>query len=429
MRRSLLNQLLFGLLACSRACNKLYTFAGSCLGMLMVSFAVDRFVSTRKRRPPCILFIQFTNPGAYPPLHHSSRILAQAGWEVRVLATEDFESGVLRFPSTPEIHVTKLPFLPGMAFRKLHYIWFCIRAVWEATRWRASWVYASDLPSYPAALAASLTGKRVILHEHDSPGPIPAPTLLNRFLRFTRTRLAHRAVLNILPNHARAHAFQKQTGAKSVCVVWNCPSLTEIAEPEGLPHEGFVLYYHGNISSSLLPLTVIQALKLLPEDVLLLIIGYETEGHFGYNGTIRETAARLGLSDRVSVQRPVARFELFNASRQADVGLALFPVPTGPADSYAGASNKVFDYLCCGMPVLVTDSPEWNSFFSGEGCSVPCNPADPLSISQAILKLYQDRALLRAMGQRGKSRILSGWNYETQFSPVLKLLNSSRETI
>lgn len=34
-----------------------------------------------------ILYIQYTNPAGYPPLEHSSRILAQADWEVLFLGT------------------------------------------------------------------------------------------------------------------------------------------------------------------------------------------------------------------------------------------------------------------------------------------------------------------------------------------------------
>ena len=34
-----------------------------------------------------ILYIQFTDPAVYPPLEHSSRLLADRGWEVLILGT------------------------------------------------------------------------------------------------------------------------------------------------------------------------------------------------------------------------------------------------------------------------------------------------------------------------------------------------------
>jgi hypothetical protein len=34
----------------------------------------------------CVLFVQATNPGAYPPLIHASMMMAEAGWEVTFLS-------------------------------------------------------------------------------------------------------------------------------------------------------------------------------------------------------------------------------------------------------------------------------------------------------------------------------------------------------
>ena len=55
---------------------------------------------------------------------------------------------------------------------------------------------------------------------------------------------------------------------------------------------------------------------------------------------------------------------------------------------------------------------------------MPCDPTDPASISRAVLKLYYDRNLAQEMGRRGRNRVLSDWNYETQFAPVLQILQN-----
>ena len=38
-----------------------------------------------------VLYLQYTSPANYPPLEHSSRILADAGWQVLPLARERME--------------------------------------------------------------------------------------------------------------------------------------------------------------------------------------------------------------------------------------------------------------------------------------------------------------------------------------------------
>ena len=135
-----------------------------------------------------------------------------------------------------------------------------------------------------------------------------------------------------------------------------------------------------------------------------------------------ETAASLGIAHRVFVAPPVSRSELLELCREGDVGLALFPEPTGgPANSYAGASNKVFDYLCCGMPVLIPNYVEWN-FLRRAGLALACEPSAPESIAAAVLWFYNHREEARSMGERGRQKILQDWNYEAQFEPVLRCL-------
>jgi glycosyltransferase involved in cell wall biosynthesis len=373
-----------------------------------------------------IFYIQFTNPGGYPPLHHSSRILANEGWDVLFFGTKSFgSSSILKLPPDPRIR-RKIFSYPARGLLKLYYLWFCVRVLWKTFWWRPAWLYASDVFSYPPALLTSLlTGTRVILHEHDSPNHQSQVGLL---LLWTRAQLARRAWLNILPSAPRAEAFRKETQASTVQVVWNCPLIQEMPLPKaGNNRDSFVLYYHGNISPTLLPLTVVTSLKLLPKAVVLRIVGYETEGNVGYSKNLIETAASLGVADRVFVAPPVSRSELFEFCRKGDVGLAFFPEPTGPANSYAGASNKIFDYLCCGMPVLTANTAEWRNFFPGADLALACEPSSPESIAASVLWFYKHREDARLMGERGRQKILQDWNYEAQFEPVLRYLKGYRD--
>ena len=41
------------------------------------------------------------------------------------------------------------------------------------------------------------------------------------------------------------------------------------------------------------------------------------------------------------------------------------------------ASNKPFDYMACGLPLLVTDLPEWVETFVKPGYALACDPDDP----------------------------------------------------
>src|SRR5438874_13670837 len=103
-----------------------------------------------------ILYVQFTNPAAYPPLEHSARILADAGWDVMFLGTGALGADRLEFRPHRRIRVRRMPFVPGGWRQKVAYIRFLAWVLGWALRWRPQWVYGSDSLSCPVALLLSL---------------------------------------------------------------------------------------------------------------------------------------------------------------------------------------------------------------------------------------------------------------------------------
>jgi glycosyltransferase involved in cell wall biosynthesis len=112
---------------------------------------------------------------------------------------------------------------------------------------------------------------------------------------------------------------------------------------------------------------------------------------------------------------------------RSDIGLALIPMQAADYnfEAMAGASNKVFDYLACGLPVLVSALPEWCEMFVRPGFGAACNPADAQSIAAALLPLVEDRSKMRRMGEAGRHQILAHWNYEAMFAPVFSLMSGA----
>ena len=53
----------------------------------------------RTHRQPSrrVMYVQYTNPAAYPPLEHSSRIAAGQGWDVLFVGAEVLGAAALRF--------------------------------------------------------------------------------------------------------------------------------------------------------------------------------------------------------------------------------------------------------------------------------------------------------------------------------------------
>jgi glycosyltransferase involved in cell wall biosynthesis len=169
---------------------------------------------------------------------------------------------------------------------------------------------------------------------------------------------------------------------------------------------------------------VLQAMQDLPPRIKLRIIGYETLGSPTFLNDFTKAAAALGLLSRLDIIDALPRSQLLSYAWDCQVGLSLMPTCSRDRNEQAmpGASNKTFDYLACGLAVLVSDLPDWKSMFVEPGFGLSCVPGDAESISAAIRWFFENPEHTRAMGERGKLRVASEWNYETQFAPVTKLM-------
>jgi len=94
---------------------------------------------SRERR---ILFIQYANPAAYPPLLHGTRILAREGWQVRVLGVETPGTLPLEWPRTEGVDCRVMRGTPVGLLLKLQYLIYTV-VLHRYLRWR--------LPGYTPA--------------------------------------------------------------------------------------------------------------------------------------------------------------------------------------------------------------------------------------------------------------------------------------
>lgn len=375
-----------------------------------------------------VVYVQFTNPAGYPPLEHSSRILASDGFDVVFLGTGSLGTQSLEFVPSPRIRTRLLKYRPPGVLQKVQYAYFCLWVSVWVLRLRPTVIYASDVMACPAAwLAATLSDARLVYHEHDAPPEAPEGRF-GLLLLAARRWCARHAAVCVVPSAGRAVDFLRTTRmSRPVDVVWNTPSLDEVTPLERrTPPAGIRLLYHGSIVPDRVPQTVVNALSLLPGDVTLSLAGYETAGSQGYVERLLRLAGELGIGARVvSLGTVPTRRALLEQCARHDAGLSLVPMQGTDVNllTMAGASNKPFDYLSAGLPVLVSNLPDWREMFVATGYGLSCDPGDPRSIADAILRWYSDPKVMRQMGALGHERITTDWNYERQFQRVRSVCN------
>lgn len=377
-----------------------------------------------QRKHKTIVYVQYTRPAVYPPLERSAILLADAGWDVCFLGIAlEGDPASLQLIQHPGIREQLRPSCPSGWRRRIRYPAFVLWCVKEIYSGDPDLIYCSDIGSYPIGLLASFFFRgRLVLHEHDSAPK--ATNLIYQGLTWIRSLFARRAALCVIPQERRAEDFATDTRARRIVVAFNCPLVRELTVKPRANREprGLVLWYHGSLSPNQLPLTVLDALQLSAPTVILRFAGYQTISNPNFVKTFMHRAQELGLSKRVEYCGALPdRSDLLKKAASADVGLVLFS--SRFRDPMVGASNKPFDYLSCGLPLLTNSTIEWEEFFGKRRVSVSCVPEDASDIARAISWLLDNPDERKAMELRGRQLIEDEWNYEIQFGRVMKALN------
>lgn len=367
-----------------------------------------------------ILFVQATDPAAYPPLIHAATLMSERGHRVRFLSAP-IRGRSMRIPDHDRIEVRSMPARPSHVMDPGNYLRYAMAAASEARRWRPDIVYASDpMGAGPALLAARLSRARLVYHEHDSP---ESERLLHPLVRRARRAALRHADLVVFPNADRVRHVAREVAFphSRLRVIWNVPRVAEVAAAAERPADPLVLYYHGSITPERLPRSVFEAVRRHASRARLVVVGYETAGGLGYVEELQRIAASCGATDSFRYVGEVSREHLPALMASAHVGLALMPVEGGDVNmrQMVGASNKAFDYLSAGIALLVSDLPDWRRTFVDPGYGIACDPRSVDSVEAAIRWFLEHPREARDMGERGRRRVIDEWNYDAAFAPVL----------
>ncbi|HEX2777925.1 MAG TPA: glycosyltransferase [Gemmatimonadaceae bacterium] len=365
-----------------------------------------------------VLVVIYTNPSAYPPVERMSAFLHARGAKVRLLGASGLETDGITSARLDALDL-RLTSRKGSGVRaQLRYLRFLLWACAHVVIFRPRWVHVSDPLAAPVGLFATLLRRRLIYQEHDAP-VAPPRSISARLLGRARAVLLRRAEVVVAPNEERSAALAREAGRR-VETVWNCPARDEIRERAPGTSGRFRLLYQGSLVPERVPPTIIDALVRDGLDVDLELIGYETIGSRGYVAQLRQLASERGMRGSVVHHEAIDHEAKLALTTSADLGWAVVPARDGNFNdrTMVGASNKIFEYLACGVPALVSTDRAWSETFARPGFAIPVDPLDAAAVAAALAWAIEHRGELREMGARGRERILSEWNFESAFAPI-----------
>jgi glycosyltransferase involved in cell wall biosynthesis len=246
------------------------------------------------------------------------------------------------------------------------------------------------------------------------------PTLADWMERWVVTRAD---ALFVVVEEMRDRLLALGADPERISIVSNTPMLEQFdgqdddgATEELPPDEMLDIIYVGYINEFRGLQHVIRAMGLLddmqPRPRLIVA------GDGDNLGELEALAREMGVADRVVFAGWVPYASVPSLIRRADIGV----IPhrrTGHTDSTV--PNKIFDYMACRKPVLVTDARPLARIVRELDCGLAFSSENPLDLADK-LRLLADPALRERMGTNGRAAVERRYNWLNDLSMVRKVV-------
>jgi glycosyltransferase involved in cell wall biosynthesis len=281
----------------------------------------------------------------------------------------------------------------------------------------------------PALLASRLRRAKLVYDAHELYGEVGGTGLLARAV--TKGGLAAERIMVrrsdavITTNESRAKILRERHGERPITILRNVPAVERDVLPvdPGYPTDRAVLLYQGGIYATARAFReTIEALRELPGvDFVILGFGRESEIEL-----IKSWSRELGVAHRVHVLPPRPFDELVGTAAAATVGI----VPIKPVNlgSFWGDTNKLYEYLMAGLPVVASDLPEIRPTVTAGDPPVGelFDPSSPSSIAAAVRRVIEDPATYRRRREEARRLALERFNWGIEEQRLLALYDGLR---
>jgi len=269
-------------------------------------------------------------------------------------------------------------------------LWTHAALLWHLTRCRAHVVHAHDVNTLPTAwLASVFSGASLVYDAHEISTSREGYASFRKLVAVVEKALMPRANGTITTTVARAKFFARAYGVERPVVLQNRPRRQQvlasrrIREELGLIQPWPIIVYQGGVQQGRGLERLARVARGVPDAYFVFIGGGRLEA------SLRSIVAELRLDERVHFIPTVALAELPSYTASADIGVQ--PIENTCLNHYTTDSNKLFEYVQAGLPIVASDLPEIRRVVRKHDLGLLVPPGNSAALSAALRELLADK--------------------------------------
>jgi glycosyltransferase involved in cell wall biosynthesis len=374
----------------------------------------------------------YANPDHYPPTINAVHLLSEQFDLVVIGRNQDIPDR--EYPNNVKIYrlgkytTVREREQASVGAKLWEYICFVFQA--RHLLKQVSLVYAYDAFGYVAACICQLLiwQKVPLLYQcHETSEHLAPLSSLTGLIHRAERAWIHKAAVVVFPEKDRADFSQKVTNLpKEPLIVPNFPlkDYFKFSEDWNLLSENrwenITLFYRGSISDSSAMQETITAASLLDLKVNIKFVGFLTPANAE---KLASWVAHTNISNSFTYLGTLPYKDLQGYTLASTIGFALYKNTYFDRVACVTACNKIYEYAACGLPVIVSNFPNYREYLGNESWVHFANPEDPHSIAIAVQDILRDFADYQAMCLAARRAFEEKYNYESAFSPLLAKIN------
>lgn len=290
---------------------------------------------------------------------------------------------------------------------------------WAVLSARPHLVHAHDVNMLPLAWLTSRLARAPLIYDaHEISTGREGYQSYRRPVAWLEKRIMLRAAGTITTTDARAKFFARAYGIERPLVLQNRPRHLQTArsnrlrEELQLPQVWPVVIYQGGLQPGRGLVRLVEAAASVPDAYFVLV------GGGGLTTELKSLAQRLGLTERVRFIDTVPLAELPSYTASADIGVQ--PIENTCLNHFTTDSNKLFEYVQAGLPVVSSDLPEIRRVVRGHDLGLLVPPGDSPALAAALRTLVQNAELRSHYAERSRAAA-AVLNWEAQEQELVAL--------
>lgn len=307
----------------------------------------------------------------------------------------------------------------GSALAIIGRSWGHLLLLRNVLRQRPEVVHAHDVNTLPTAwLAARLCRARLVYDAHEISTSREGYSSFRKLVGMVEKALMPRADGTITTTETRAKFFARAYGIDRPVILQNRPrkqSMQDgrrIRDELGLVEPWPIVLYQGGVQPGRGLERLVRVAALVPNAYFVFIGGGRLDAN------LRFIAAELDLEERVRFIPTVALAELPVYTASASIGVQ--PIENTCLNHYTTDSNKLFEYVQAGLPVVASDLPEIRRVVRAHDLGLLVPPGDTEALAVALRLLVDDQAK-RQFHAEQSLKAAAVLNWEEQEGELLAL--------